>query len=310
MANPVWQNVLKKIRCEHLLEYFEGLSISELNSLLLEVFKRKATSQAPSSILKGYHENRFVRPSTVDPIVFMELELLLLRLATEHDFRPLVLAPLAPLGSCSVFALADQNKVVSAIRGTEVVADATNILALEAAQRRRAYNFNNTIVKLCTAHRHVRAQALSGKGFTAHFGVFCMVSSGKDRGNLRFEREVLQNHLAFYHDFLSVNLGMQTRVTLKVISGTHAESFGLLAHEIASGLPMIDIGIVNVSSEDHRYYYGLRFSIDAFVNENEYNIGDGGFVNWPVALMSNKKERMLTSGIGTELLYKIKNDLL
>lgn len=35
-------------------------------------------------------------------------------------YTPVQLSPVAPLGSCSVVATVDQNKVVSAVRGTEV----------------------------------------------------------------------------------------------------------------------------------------------------------------------------------------------
>ncbi|HMI65132.1 MAG TPA: hypothetical protein VK517_03810, partial [Cyclobacteriaceae bacterium] len=70
-------------------------------------------------------------------------------------------------------ALVDQNKVVSALRGTEVVADATNLLALESSKRRKSSRFDNEAIHLCTLHRHVRAQAIPrGKGFTPHFKVF------------------------------------------------------------------------------------------------------------------------------------------
>lgn len=310
MANPVWRNLLKKIQCEHLLDLLERLSISELNSLFLEIFRRRAVVQTPSSIVNAYRENRFVKPSNVNPIAFLHLELSLLQLAAERQFTPLLLSPLAPLGSCSVIALADQNKIVSSIRGTEVVADATNVLALEAAQKRRASNFDDAIINLCTVHRHVRAQALKGKGFTAHFGVFCAVSSGKDTGHLEFELKVLEKHLSLYHEFLTVKSGLKILITIKVISDTNAALYDSLAQQISKRLAMMNIKIVSVSSVDHRYYSGLRFSIDILDDGKEFNIGDGGFVNWPVTLLSNRKERMLTSGIGIELLYKIKNGLM
>jgi hypothetical protein len=37
----------------------------------------------------------------------------------------------------------------------------------------------------------------------------------------------------------------------------------------------------------------------------EFNMGDGGFVDWGAKLTSNHKERMFTSGVGVELLIKL-----
>jgi len=34
-------------------------------------------------------------------------------------------------------------------------------------------------------------------------------------------------------------------------------------------------------------------------------VADGGFTEWAQQLMNNKKEHLLTSGIGTELLQRI-----
>ena len=58
-------------------------------------------------------------------------------LAAAEQFEAVELSPLAPLGVCSVVGLASQNKIVSALRGTEVVSDPTNVLALECARRLR-----------------------------------------------------------------------------------------------------------------------------------------------------------------------------
>jgi hypothetical protein len=47
------------------------------------------------------------------------------------------LSPVTPLGTCGVVGPVSQNRVVSTVRGTEVVSDSTNALAVEAATRRR-----------------------------------------------------------------------------------------------------------------------------------------------------------------------------
>src|ERR1700749_3896670 len=100
-------------------------------------------------------------------ISLLESELESLRFFRERGFQPVELSPLAPFGSCSVVATVDQDKVVSAIRNTEVVADATNILALHLAA-------GGQEMRLCTVHRHVRTQPFGKKGFLPHFKIGCL----------------------------------------------------------------------------------------------------------------------------------------
>ena len=52
--------------------------------------------------------------------------------------RGVELSPVSPLGTINVLSGVHQNRVVATDRNTEVVADSTNSLALEAALRRRA----------------------------------------------------------------------------------------------------------------------------------------------------------------------------
>ena len=53
-----------------------------------------------------------------------------------------------------------------------------------------------------------------------------------------------------------------------------------------------------------------RFSLNLVYNDKEYNLGDGGFVDWGQKLTGNYKERMLISGIGIELLLKLQHGLI
>src|SRR6185369_4684835 len=100
------------------------------------------------------------------------------------------LSPLAPLGVCSAVGRASQNKVVSALRGTEVVADPTNVLALECARRLR--EDPEQVVRLATCHRAVRAQAHPKlPGYAPHFRIFCLASGGLARKDHAFVVEAL-----------------------------------------------------------------------------------------------------------------------
>lgn len=102
------------------------LSGSELTLLLLDVFNQKTQQLTPADLLHLYQTNRFVRPADIDVIKLRTLEDQALSVFNTFGFSPVELAPVAPLGSCSVVATADQKKILSAIRQTEIVADATH----------------------------------------------------------------------------------------------------------------------------------------------------------------------------------------
>ncbi len=54
------------------------------------------------------------------------------------------------------------------------------------------------------------------------------------------------------------------------------------------------------------YYQDIVVKIEAINSQGQkFQIADGGFVDWTQKLLSNKKERLLTSGIGTEYVYRV-----
>jgi hypothetical protein len=106
----------------------EELSGSELNSLLLEVFDKKAGQLKPSQLLQQYSSNRFVQPAAVNVLQLRARELSTLQLLEQKGFSPLELSPVSLLGTCSSVAPVSQKKIISATRGTEVVSDATNAI--------------------------------------------------------------------------------------------------------------------------------------------------------------------------------------
>jgi hypothetical protein len=105
-------------------------------------------------VRQQYARDGFTRPAPVDQRTLIDLDGHLL--AAAPDFEAVELAPLAPLGVCSTIAPTSQNRIVSALRGTEVVSDPTNLLALECAARLQADAAQ--IVRLATSHRATRAQ--------------------------------------------------------------------------------------------------------------------------------------------------------
>ena len=152
-----------------------GMPASEVWSLLLSAMRERAEQRTARALAEQWERDRFVQLSYIDQRTLVELDSHLL--AAAADFEAVELSPLAPLGASSSVALTTQNRVVSTVRGTEVVSDPTNVLALESARRLR--EDPTRVVRFCTSHRCVRAQEVPKvPGFAAHFRMFCMTSAG------------------------------------------------------------------------------------------------------------------------------------
>lgn len=303
------------------------LSASDLNSLLLAVFSKKTTQITPADLLRAYRQNRFVQPAQVDAITFTTFCLEWLKAAQTAGFQPLQLSPVSPLGTCSVVATAHQNKMLTALRGTEVVADATNVLALESVVRRQEQSFPAEPVHFSVVHRHVRAQEVPKvPGFSAHFSILGLTSAGRDTGGFDFEKENLRRHINFYKTYFEKKLDLApVKIRLKSL-GTDGEEnhlFQSILSFLEKSEPDWTIEIIESKQVEQEYYRGLQFKIvipkpsggttlrrATTTGSEELEIADGGFTDWTQRLSGNRKERLLISGMGLELLYKMRNDLV
>jgi hypothetical protein len=302
------QRIVRDAGLDNILNpLIETVSSSDLNTLLLEVFRERIRASTASDLMRRYESNRFVHPAAVNPIEMKRLEIDTLQIAGKHAFSPIQLSPVAPLGSCSIVAPADQNKIISALRGTEVVADATNLLALhicDLIKSRKASNEDN-FIRFSTTHRHVRAQHFGdAPGMFSHFHVFCMITSGKDKGSYSFEKQAIWEHIHVYQDVFQLFCNSEIEVVLNVRRNGYKDPEGLIQRVIQYGeQSSVRVSVSDsTSQEENPYYKGLQFTI--MVNNNGHNIpiGDGGFVDWPQQLLHNKKERMLISAIGLDMM--------
>jgi hypothetical protein len=98
--SDILERILRQIGCEDLLDRFQALPGSDLNTLLLEVFKMQAGKADSRSVVRSHSQSRFSRPSALDPVKYHLLESELLELAGRHGMTPVLLSPVAPLGSC------------------------------------------------------------------------------------------------------------------------------------------------------------------------------------------------------------------
>ncbi len=287
----------------------EQLSSSDLQSLQLEIYKRRAKRISPTQLFNQYQNSRFTKPSPVDPRKHIAFDQLAYQIA-EDVFEPIELSPLAPLGNCSVLGTVDQNKTISAIRNMEVVADPTNVMALEAARRRKILLKKNqkdkTVINLCSSHRVVRAQYFGKPNHYAHFNIFGLVSSGSDEGNFKFEINELTKQLSFYLELMTIDNDefcfFSTEVLLTPLEKQlEALLVNYLLPVLTKQFPSITIRIDNERKNGLGYYQTFCFTINA-TNKNEelVHLVDGGFTSWTQQLLSNQKERLLISGIGSE----------
>ena len=291
----------------------ERLKPTELNTLLLEVFQRQTQRSTPAALLAAYRRNRFVRPSALPSVAFRQFELHWLETAQQMGFEPLELSPVSPLGACSVVGTVHQNKVLSATRGTEVMADATNALALESIMQRQTAGFPAGPVSFCAAHRHVRTQVLNFPGFTPHFGILCLTTAGRDTGNFQFEQASLIRHIELYRKVLAEHLDPgEIKIVLRALDPENGENplFERTQAHVRACFSGIELEIIRMPQSKQRYYEALQFGIHWIRRGQPYPIIDGGFTSWTRQLSGNRKERFLGSGIGLELLFKLLHDLI
>jgi hypothetical protein len=280
----------------------QGLAASELWSLLLGVVEQRAARRSAAQVLQQWEKDRFVCPAYIDQRTLNQLDGHLL--AAASAFEALELSPLAPLGSCSGIALASQNKIVSTVRGTEVVSDPTNMLALESARRLRE---NGQTVRLTTNHRCVRAQAVPKQaGYAAHFRLFCMTSAGHERKDQAFLVESLSEHIQTHISALDRLEQHGYRFpdrTLKILATPQRQALG---ERIASGVGGTAVVFETLA---HDYYEGLRFMISARSQGGEHlPLIDGGAFDWLRKLTSNNKLVFVASALGSQLaayLYRL-----
>jgi hypothetical protein len=268
----------------------DGLSPSDLQSVLLDVSRERASKVTPARLLQRWQQDRFVRPSTSDPRQLVKTQQRLWELLPTQ-FASVELSPVTPLGTCSAIATINQHQVLSTMRTTEVASDPTNELAIEAAVRRRA---GEPRVDLAACQRVVRAQAVDAPGMFAHFQLFALVSSARDTGSGRTEAELLIDHLRYWYDVL----GDAAEFTFTTFTPSAVRE--RIDDTVRPALKT-DFTEDTARTRGANYYSGTAIGIGCDGSE----LGDGGFTRWTADLLGDAKERCLISCVSTERLTAI-----
>ena len=266
---------------DDLVSLLAGLPGPDLTTLLLAVSEARVARRSPAAVLRQATADRFVQTSTLDGRALHQLEATLLA-ALPEAFEVVVLSPVAPFGACAALATVSQHKVVTTIRRSEVAADPTNVLAIEAARRRRAGQRDP--IHLAALQRVVRAQRFEGA--SAHFGLLGLVTAtrGDDAGALAHHAQVLVD--------LATDAGA-TDLELAVTdlgAGADLEVRGAAVRDAPE------------RTSGRGYYRDTCFKLHGTVDGERWELGDGGCTDWTARLLADRRERTVISGLGVERL--------
>ena len=289
--------IIERIGAAAFEQLATGLAGSDLHSVLLEVMQHRARSRTPADVLGQYLRDGFCAPAAIDLRTSHEVDGHLL--AAADGFEALDLSPVAPLGVSSAVAQTGQNRVLSALRMTEVVSDPTNVLALECARRLRADW--ETPVHLATSQRVLRAQPVPKlPGYGQHFRIFVLASGGREAKD---------------HAFTVQACALQIRTMLVALDRLEQNgyAFGARRVEILTTPARQAVGdrigeLLNVAvvrrALDHAYYSaGLRYQIWVTAPDGAgIPLVDGGAFDWIARLAANRRAVYIASGTGSQLI--------
>jgi hypothetical protein len=334
--DPILSRISHKAGVPDLVEALGRIPPSDLQSLLLAVARQRSAIRAPGDLLRQRARDRTVTPAVADGRALARLATMALDSTPEFD--AIELSPVEPLGVNTVLGQIDQNNVLATVRGSEVVADPTSTLALEAAIRRRD---GTPRVRLCTCCRVLRLQPFDAPGLLQHFRLFALVTAGRSEPDNGFEVSAAREHVAAHLQVIAAarTLGRELGGVIVRVSDTQLHTALLSrgvepkpdverpsdampsgdAEVLASRLRRVERAIDALDpvvrefpdarllvdlSRTHAvtYYRGLQISIDVEVGGVPASVADGGSVDWAGRLLSNRREQLFTSGIGLERL--------
>ena len=288
-STKVWRRIGVHAR-EALLRTLNPI---ELRTILADVARSRASDQTPADLIKRWREDKLLEPSMLDPREALPITGKLWEVVPP-EFVGVTLSQLTSLGSGIHLGGLGQNRVVTTMRGTEVLADPKHGLALEASRRRRN---GHSRVHLATHARCTHAWDHSEE--SSHELRFALVSSAPDGGGLSTEADLLDLHLDYWREIMGTVVP-RGRIELTVWDSTLA---GLIeARGTRDG-----VIVVEGTSDERRPWRNpyttaaFRFVVDGDGDE-PHEVGDGGFVTWTQALTRNRKDRCLVSGVSVDAI--------
>ena len=139
-------------------------------------------------------------------------------------------------------------------------------------------------------------------GHAAHFRLFALASSARDRGSGTTEAQMLIDHLGFWRHVLSDLLPISAiRITVTTFRDPMlAERLRDTIGPALAGAPA-SVPVVEDPTRRHGdgYYTGAALGLRADIDGHTVDLGDGGLTTWTAQLLSDSKERCLVCCIAT-----------
>lgn len=296
--HPAVRRVLESIGDSDVPSLLADLPGADFTSLLLAVMRERAARVTAPDLLRKYRDGRFANPSPILLAALREVEDNFLS-ALPEGWEAIGVSPVVPFATHSAMANISQDRVLSAVRGTEAAADPTNSLALEAALRRRAKRDEG--VRLATIQRVVRGQSYGGDA-PSHFSLFALVNANRDTGGHEFDASSLVEHLMIHVAGMRAAGVSNIRILLTDLTGGDRESALQGVEEAFRGV--LDVRVVRYPErEDGRTYYeGISFKVRAAIEDEEFEVSDGGTVQWTARLLDDRREHLFISASGLDRL--------
>ncbi|MEZ0326024.1 MAG: hypothetical protein ACAH95_08955 [Fimbriimonas sp.] len=292
------ERILRQVQSPELVQRLADLSAPDLQTLMLEVHRRRALSVTPKKLLDQYGKDGYVRKSGVNPLTQVAFDTLAMSLV--EGFEPVELSPLAPFGVVSGLTKLGQDNAVSTSRNNEVVSDCTNVLALESGLRRKADPAGT--VRLCASHRLTRTRSVKEPASFAHFRLFALTIAGRAEPDYAFEVRAILEQAAFYLRLLG-SLGIESsRILFTELEGAPpGRLFGPIREALSAQFPKTLLEHDPENESGKSYYQCIRFRVFASTPDGtEHFLADGGLTDWTQQLLNNRKERFAIGAIGSE----------
>jgi histidyl-tRNA synthetase len=123
-----------------------------------------------------------------------------------------------------------------------------------------------------------------------------VVSAGRDTGDLTFERAHVVEHVRFLAAALRIRPddGVELRVTVG------EPRFTQVVAAVRAALPDVDVVDDPDRAAGTGYYAGFCYKASTVRDGVRKEIADGGVLDWTQRLLGNRKERLVTSGLGID----------
>ena len=253
-----------------LAEALARLAPTDLQSLLLHVFREQAARRDPRALLAQYERDKSVAPARPTHA----LEALALRLAAGSSRSRSPRSARSGSTACS----GRSTRTTSPRRSAGPRCSPTRRPRSRSRRRSAGARTRSETVRLCAVCRVLRLQPFPDEpGFSQHFALFALVTAGRSQPSHGFEIEALREHVAVYR---------------RLLDGDRARG---AAHRRRAARARSDPGAIEDPDRTRArgYYDGALLDIAATDREGqELGLADGGLTDWTQRLLSNRKERL------------------